>query len=210
MAFVLLTKTNAPEQKHKHEIQSTPTSSSTMRSPMSLSIWVTVTYVIGFPLVLALPWPVAAVQGFGADIGSIFGVLLWFNFLCCIPQHAVQLMRPAVAPDLYLVPFGYSRYCTYYKPKSGHSKPKREGYVAYSSLLFCLFANNSFCVTLCWLLFRLLEIGVDIGLCIVSTVINFLVTNVVMMPLIFLWICYNTFKDWLFLVSKHLFDTGGI
>jgi len=136
-----------------------------MKSSTNFSIWVMVSYVIGFPLILVVPWPSAMVQSVGAEIGSVFGVILWISFLVYAPRRAVQMMCPAVGPDIYLVPFPHthSRYCCYYKGKSGHSKCKREGCVVYSSSLFCLFNDNTVCATLYWFLLELIGIGVDVS-----------------------------------------------
>ena len=175
-----------------------------MKSSTNLSIWVMLSYLIGFPLMLALPWPSAMVQSVGVELGSVVGFLLWISFLVYTPRRAVQMMRPAVGSDLYLVPFPYSRYCCYYKRKSGHSKCKREGYVVYSSWLFHLFNDNSVCAILYWFSLDLLGMGVDVSLYVARVVLNFFVLNVVVIPHIFVWLCYKTIKDWLLLVLFEL------
>ena len=74
-----------------------------MKSPTNLSIRVMVSYLIGFPLILTLPWLLVMMQRFVGELGSVCGVLLWISFLVSIPRWATQLMREAVAVLIFIL-----------------------------------------------------------------------------------------------------------
>ena len=131
--------------------------------------------------------------------------LFWLDDVARLPEQIVASLRPPAAPDPYLECFAYSRCVTLYKPKSGHARPKREGFVTYPSFLV-VFADNSFSAMLLWSFCKVLGLGKHIALVVGLNAVDSALWFGVILPLEGVQLFVDVFKDWLFLVSRKLFD----